>query len=228
MTVTAAAYESLNRAVTGESTMNYEAIFSGFAAMGIPEDQIQPRVNVLTFWGWKALNRHVCKGVHGVKAVTFVQASKKAADGTQSSFRMSRTVTVFHVSQTEPDTPGATRAAAPAHSAGQVAQHEAWPLTHSVLTPEQIAAQPAPVPAPPAAPYLNPARLLTAPEIIAPEPVAPPVAVTAPPPAPRPVTIDAPPVMRPVWPPAARPVTPQIPRPVYRQQPATTTPAFEF
>jgi hypothetical protein len=137
MTHSAIAQESLTRAISGESTMNYQAIYTGFRALGIPEADIQPRLNVLTFWSWKALGRHVRKGEHGVKAVTFVEASKTDPDGKKSSFRMPRTVTVFHISQTDPDTPesGAPAVMVPA------------PVTVPAARPE-IIAPPVTVPAP--------------------------------------------------------------------------------
>lgn len=82
-----------------QSTMNYSAIFNGFAAMGI--DDVQPRENVLTFKAWIALGRVVKKGQHGVKVVTFVPMAKKLDDGDTKGFRAPRTTTVFHISQTE-------------------------------------------------------------------------------------------------------------------------------
>ena len=87
--------------------MNYVAILEGFAARGIPMDEIKPRENVFTFWAWKALGRRVKKGEHGVKATTFIPVSgKKSAGenpGAAKGYRMPRTVTVFHISQTEED-----------------------------------------------------------------------------------------------------------------------------
>jgi len=87
--------------------MNYAAIYEGFMARGIPENEITPRVNVLTFWAWQAAGRRVKKGEHGVKATTFVEMSGKLQENEPSetarrSFRVPRTVTVFHISQTEP------------------------------------------------------------------------------------------------------------------------------
>lgn len=102
--------ESLNRAVVGQSMMNYEAIFEGFAARGIPMEDIKPRENVFTFWAWKAVGRRVKKGEHGVKACTFVPVGGKESHDDRTGetkksdgFRMARTTTVFHISQTEPD-----------------------------------------------------------------------------------------------------------------------------
>lgn len=99
--------DSFNRAVIGQSVMNYPAIFEGFEAKGIPPADIKPRENVFTFWAWKAVGRRVKKGEHGVKATTFVAVGAKQDASTgesKSGFRMARTVTVFHISQTEPET----------------------------------------------------------------------------------------------------------------------------
>jgi len=64
--------EALTRACTGQTLSNYPAIFQGFMAMGIPESDIKPRENVFTYEAWNALGRHVRKGQHGVKVVTFI------------------------------------------------------------------------------------------------------------------------------------------------------------
>lgn len=94
--------ESLDRAQAGLSFSNYPAIFEGFLAKGISADQIKPRENVFTFNAWKALGRTVKKGEHGVKVCTFVEGTKKDQEtGEESAFRMPRSTTVFHVSQTK-------------------------------------------------------------------------------------------------------------------------------
>jgi hypothetical protein len=67
-------------------------------AKGIPEDQIIPRVNVFSYNAWKANGRQVRKGEHGVKCLTFI--TKTGKNGREE--RRPWTVTVFHVSQTEP------------------------------------------------------------------------------------------------------------------------------
>ena len=109
MTKEAIQNEALHRAVMSQSIMNYEPIIRGFLDMGIPAEDIRPRENVFTFWAWKALGRRVKKGQHGVKAVTFIPVKGKddqEEDGKRKAgYRMPRTVTVFHVSQTEPDEP---------------------------------------------------------------------------------------------------------------------------
>jgi len=98
---------ALNRATQGVTPSNDPAIFEGFMARSIPEDQIRPRENVFTFQAWKALGRFVRKGEHGVKVVTWIEAESKQAevqegeDQKRSAFRFPKTTTVFHISQTE-------------------------------------------------------------------------------------------------------------------------------
>lgn len=106
MTTESIKHEALNRAVSGRSMMNYGSIFEGFIAKGIAIEDIKPRENVFTFWAWKALGRRVKKGEHGVKTCTFVPVASKQDTETgekKSGYRMPRTTTVFHVSQTEPE-----------------------------------------------------------------------------------------------------------------------------
>jgi antirestriction protein ArdC len=101
--------EALTRAVSGQSYSNFPAIFQGFAAKGIPESEIKPRENVFTFEAWKALGRVVRRGEHGVKVVTFIECSKEEKQtGEKQSFRRPWRTTVFHVSQTEPLSGGAS------------------------------------------------------------------------------------------------------------------------
>ena len=91
------AEESLARATHSSSFANYPAILAGFAAKGIPPEQIEPRVNVFTFNAWRQLGRIVDKGQTGVKITTWVQMHK---DG--ETFTRPKTVSVFHISQTKP------------------------------------------------------------------------------------------------------------------------------
>ena len=98
--------EALSRALTGQSWSNYPAIIQGFKARGIPEAQISPRENVFTYQAWKALGRQVRKGEHGVKVVTFIKRDKKSKDRETGETKleivsMPRTVSVFHISQTD-------------------------------------------------------------------------------------------------------------------------------
>ncbi|EMP3151351.1 DUF3560 domain-containing protein [Salmonella enterica] len=82
---------------------NYQAIFEGFAAMGIDPDDVKPRENVFTFNAWKALGRVVKKGQHGVRIVTVIPCTKKDEQtGEEVAVKKPKTTTVFHISQTEP------------------------------------------------------------------------------------------------------------------------------
>jgi antirestriction protein ArdC len=97
--------EALNRATTNSSVRNYGLIFSGFAAKGIPEADIKPRENVLTYQAWRAIGQQVCKGEKGVKVCTVLTTSKDVEqdDGTIKTEHGRRpwAATVFHVSQTK-------------------------------------------------------------------------------------------------------------------------------
>ena len=97
--------EALSRAVNSPSMSNYPAIFAGFMAKGIPEDQIKPRENIFSFQAWKALGRSVKKGEHGVRIATVRKGERteRADDGTETKVGFSSPwhVTVFHVSQTD-------------------------------------------------------------------------------------------------------------------------------
>ena len=100
------ASEALSRAQAGQSLANFPAIFAGFLEKGIPETEIMPRENVLTFQAWRAKGRTVMKGEHGVRVVTYIPMTKttKDDDGQEQTeeFRRPRAATVFHVSQTKP------------------------------------------------------------------------------------------------------------------------------
>ena len=93
---------ALANARNSASVANYPAIFDGFRAMGIPEADILPRVNVLTFHAWKALGRSVRKGEHGVRVGTWVPMTKKNDEGVSEPIgRKPRLTVVFHVTQTD-------------------------------------------------------------------------------------------------------------------------------
>lgn len=103
MTNQAIQQEALSRAENGITMSNYPAIFAGFMARGIPEEQIIPRVNVLSFQAWKAKKRFVRKGEHGVKIATVRHGIKKDdKTGQEKTYSFPWTVAVFHISQTEP------------------------------------------------------------------------------------------------------------------------------
>ena len=94
---------ALRKAIEGQSTANYEAIFEGFVAKGIEFDAILPRENVFTFNAWKALGRVVRKGESGVKVVTVIPCTKKDEQtGEETPVKKCKRTTVFHISQTEP------------------------------------------------------------------------------------------------------------------------------
>jgi len=91
----------LQRATGSESCYNYPAIFSGFLAIGIPEEEILPRENIFTYAAWKAVGRIVKQGEHGVRIVSWVTVEGKSKDGKVVDSRIiPRTTTVFHISQT--------------------------------------------------------------------------------------------------------------------------------
>jgi hypothetical protein len=111
--------ETLGRAAGGLSLGNYPAIFAGFTQRGIPQSEIKPRENVFTFAAWKALGRHVRKGQHGVKVLTFISSTKEDKEtGEKVTHRRPWSTTVFHVSQTAPDQPTA-QAVAPVEQTGE-------------------------------------------------------------------------------------------------------------
>ena len=97
---------ALGRATSNMGTMNYGLIISGFKSKGIPEEDIKPRENIFTFNAWKALNRRVKQGEHGVKVFVFVQYEKEIVNPeTQEVVKIKsgsspKSTTVFHISQT--------------------------------------------------------------------------------------------------------------------------------
>jgi hypothetical protein len=97
----AIASEALGRARNGSSIANDAAVIAGFLERGIPEDEILPRVNCLTFWGWKALGRSVCKGQHGVKVTVWIRRCDCPAGASCDCAAYPKNATVFHESQTE-------------------------------------------------------------------------------------------------------------------------------
>jgi len=96
--------EALSRAVGSQALTNYATIYQEFGARGIPEEAIQPRINVFTFHAWKALGRSVKRGEHGVRVVTWIPVPAKIADDwteTRKAGKRCKIAYVFHVSQTE-------------------------------------------------------------------------------------------------------------------------------
>jgi hypothetical protein len=106
--------EALTRATQGQTLSNFPAIFTGFMEKGIPESEIKPRENVLTYHAWRALGRQVRKGEKGVKVVTMVptwdkseqphnDADNSLPDKDKKKGKMRPfTAVVFHFSQTDP------------------------------------------------------------------------------------------------------------------------------
>ena len=113
MTKTEMQAEALANARGGQTMTNYPAIFAGFIEKGIHETDIRPRENVFTFHAWKALGRSVKKGKHGVRVVTFIEASARdtneAGEETVRTYRKPHAVFVFHISQTELESERQTR-----------------------------------------------------------------------------------------------------------------------
>jgi N-terminal domain of anti-restriction factor ArdC len=102
--------EALSRATSGMSVSNYPTIYGGFIQKGIPESEIKPRENVFTYNAWRALERQVRRGEHGVKVLTFIDCQRKDEETGQlkERFRRPFSTTVFHISQTDP-IPGGAR-----------------------------------------------------------------------------------------------------------------------
>ncbi len=104
--------QALKNATENDSEANYETIFEGFLEKGIEFEDIIPRENVFTYNAWRAMGRQVRRGETGVKCVTYVTAkpSKAKADAGKvdeegKPFKFERTVSVFHISQTDEISP---------------------------------------------------------------------------------------------------------------------------
>ena len=140
--------DALDRAITSQALTNYPAIFAGFMEKGIPESEIKPRENVFTFNAWKALGRSVKKGEHGVKVVTFIEASARdisdTGEETVRTYRKPHTTTVFHISQTELE--GERQARRPAadyrtpRRSAWASGHGRYPSVDSYPDPGELAA----------------------------------------------------------------------------------------
>lgn len=100
-----AARDALDRATASNSLANYPAIIAGFKDRGIPESEILPRINVLTFAAWKAKGRFVRKGERGVRIVAYRSYIRmvEQSDGTSKpqTFKTPCRSVVFHESQTD-------------------------------------------------------------------------------------------------------------------------------
>ena len=97
--------EALDRARHCRGRENIATVYSAFMDRGIPEAEILPGENVLTFRAWRALGRCVCKGQHGVRLLTYVERDRKVErDGKETTERVTfpKSTHVLHVSQTKP------------------------------------------------------------------------------------------------------------------------------
>ena len=92
------AQEALQRATSGDSMLNYQTIIAGMMSKGIEPQDIIPRVNVLTLRAWNAKGRKVIKGQKGVNCITWIVCDDKEG----GTYKRMKSVTVFHISQTEP------------------------------------------------------------------------------------------------------------------------------
>ncbi len=100
--------EALHRATTSISERNDQIVRDEFCKRGI---DATPRVDVFSFGAWKAKGRQVLKrpdgiekGEWGVKLTTWITCQSKDTDpdtGERSKYRRPKTVSVFHISQTE-------------------------------------------------------------------------------------------------------------------------------
>ena len=100
------AREALYRATASQALTNIPAVYAGFVEKGISEADIQPRVNVFTYHAWQALGRQVRRGEHGVRIVTYIvkpgQPDPENPEARTAGYKFPRSVTVFHISQTDP------------------------------------------------------------------------------------------------------------------------------
>jgi len=114
--------EALDRAHNSQSSRNWMAAIDGFKAKGIPEDEIKPtgmfaanEANVFTFHAWKAKGRRVVKRPDYlqdgekwvVPLITYIDGKRSEVDPTtgeetETRGSISKTVYVFHVTQTVP------------------------------------------------------------------------------------------------------------------------------
>jgi len=98
------AEEALARIQSGVSENDGAAILAFWQA-GVELTDITPRENVLTFKAWRAKGRQVAKGASGVPVVVWFPVKEKdktrtEKDGSPKTRMMSRTVRLFHESQT--------------------------------------------------------------------------------------------------------------------------------
>ena len=94
--------DSLARAENGTVNANYLLIIEEFMARGIPEVDIIPRENVLTYKAWQAKGRQVRRGEKSVRIpVVGYRGPSKTEEGDEGTY-FRKTAFVFHISQTDP------------------------------------------------------------------------------------------------------------------------------
>lgn len=99
--------EALQRARSSRSMANHLAVIEGFASRGIPESEIEPTVNVLTYHAWRAVGRQVRRGEKAVRIPTWVPITREVEDPEtgetvrQQTGRRPKAAYVFHISQTD-------------------------------------------------------------------------------------------------------------------------------
>lgn len=132
--------EALARARASLSEANIPIILAAFQARGIPEHQILPRENVLTFNAWLALGRCVRKGEKSVHIpVKIIRGGEEKTDPETGqtittpvrSFQW--TAHVFHISQTDPITD--RKGAAPSPTSLSVPESVRTAATFATLSP---------------------------------------------------------------------------------------------
>lgn len=102
MTATETPEAALARIRSGFSK-NDAAVILAFASRGIDPEDITPRENVLTYKAWQAIGRQVRKGEKGERLTTWINTEKKnPKTGKTEDSKYPRTVSVFHISQTDP------------------------------------------------------------------------------------------------------------------------------
>lgn len=79
---------------------NSEIVIETFKSRGIPENEIKPKVNVLTFPMWKKNKRVVKQGERGIKISFLVPFNPKKYNQHGRELLMMKIKTVFHISQT--------------------------------------------------------------------------------------------------------------------------------
>jgi len=90
---------ALARIEQNPSEANFATVIEEFMERGIPEEDILPKENVLTFQAWLAKGRCVKKGEHGVHFTVFIPVRDPDEKGKQKTYPKS--TTVFHITQTE-------------------------------------------------------------------------------------------------------------------------------